>query len=42
MWPRSEEEKIRGKNCGFVSFMQRKDSEEAKEALHGIIVIYYI
>jgi U2-associated protein SR140 len=24
MWPRSEEERIRRRNCGFVSFMKRK------------------
>lgn len=24
MWPRTDEEKARGKNCGFVAFMNRK------------------
>lgn len=24
MWPRSEDEKARGANCGFVAFMNRK------------------
>ena len=29
MWPRTEEEKSRGRNCGFVAFMNRKDGERA-------------
>ena len=29
MWPRTEEEHRRGRNCGFVSFMHREDAEEA-------------
>jgi len=29
MWPRTEEEKSRKRNCGFVSFMKRGDAEEA-------------
>lgn len=35
MWPRSEEEKSRGRNCGFVAFMARKDAERALRGLTG-------
>lgn len=35
MWPRSEEEAQRGRNCGFVAYMSRKDGERALEALKG-------
>ena len=29
MWPRSEEERLRKRNCGFVSFKSRQDAEDA-------------
>jgi U2-associated protein SR140 len=29
MWPRSEEERARKRNCGFVSFKSRVDAEDA-------------
>jgi hypothetical protein len=29
MWPRTEEERTRKRNCGFVSFKQRRDAAEA-------------
>jgi len=29
MWPRTEEERVRRRNCGFVSFKRRCDAEEA-------------
>ncbi|XP_055935383.1 U2 snRNP-associated SURP motif-containing protein-like [Argiope bruennichi] len=35
MWPRSEEERARGRNCGFVAFMNRKDGERAMKNLNG-------
>jgi RNA recognition motif-containing protein len=35
MYPRSEEEKSRGTNCGFVAYMSRKDSERAMHELNG-------
>ncbi len=35
MWPRTQEEHDRGRNCGFVSFMQRSSAEAAMQALHG-------
>jgi len=36
MWPRSDEEKARGRNCGFVAYMNRKDGERALTALQGL------
>ncbi|CAK9293338.1 unnamed protein product [Gordionus sp. m RMFG-2023] len=36
MWPRTEEEIARNKNCGFVAYMNRKDGEKALEKLRGI------
>lgn len=35
MWPRTEEEKARNRNCGFVAFMCRKDAERAMKRLNG-------
>ncbi|XP_005103625.1 U2 snRNP-associated SURP motif-containing protein isoform X3 [Aplysia californica] len=35
MWPRTEEERSRGRNCGFVAFMNRKDGERAMTVLKG-------
>ncbi|XP_045482646.1 U2 snRNP-associated SURP motif-containing protein [Harmonia axyridis] len=35
MWPRSDEEKARGRNCGFVAYMSRKDGERALRYLNG-------
>lgn len=35
MWPRSDEEKARGRNCGFVAYMSRKDGERALRCLNG-------
>ncbi len=36
MWPRTEEEKARNRNCGFVAFMCRKDAERAMKKLNGL------
>ncbi|CAM9531688.1 unnamed protein product, partial [Phaeothamnion confervicola] len=33
MWPRTEEERNRKRNCGFVSFWRRQDAESAKNAM---------
>lgn len=35
MWPRTEEEKSRNRNCGFVAFMNRKDGEKAFDDIEG-------
>lgn len=41
MWPRSEEEKQRGRNCGFVAYMSRCDAERALRCLNGRDVMGY-
>lgn len=41
MWPRSEEEKSRGRNCGFVAYMSRRDAERALRSLNGRTVMGY-
>jgi U2-associated protein SR140 len=33
MWPRTEEERTRQKNCGFVAFMNREHAAKALEEL---------
>lgn len=35
MWPRTEEERARNKNCGFVAFMKRGDAEKALDTMKG-------
>ena len=35
MWPRTEDEKARGRNCGFVAYMSRIDGERALQHLLG-------
>ncbi|KAF6775230.1 hypothetical protein AHF37_05158 [Paragonimus kellicotti] len=35
MWPRTDEERSRGRNCGFVAFMNRRDGERALENIRG-------
>lgn len=35
MWPRTAEEKAKKRNCGFVSFMRRRDAEDAKVINYG-------
>ncbi|XP_064456681.1 U2 snRNP-associated SURP motif-containing protein-like isoform X2 [Ornithodoros turicata] len=39
MWPRSQEERLRRRNCGFVAFMNRKDGERAIKSLNGTEVM---
>jgi U2-associated protein SR140 len=39
MWPRTEEERAKKRNCGFVSFMRRRDAEDAKVSLS--VCLYY-
>lgn len=41
MWPRSDEEKSRGRNCGFVAYMSRKDGERALRNLNGKDIFGY-
>lgn len=41
MWPRSDEEKARGRNCGFVAYMSRKDGERALRCLNGKDILGY-
>ena len=41
MWPRSDEERSRNRNCGFVAFMNRKDGERAIKSLNGKDVMEY-
>ncbi|XP_058831221.1 U2 snRNP-associated SURP motif-containing protein [Topomyia yanbarensis] len=41
MWPRSEEERARCRNCGFVAYMSRKDAERALRSLNGKDVMNY-
>ena len=36
MWPRTEEERSRNKNCGFVAFMKREDGARCLEAMRGL------
>ena len=35
MWPRTEEERLKKRNCGFVAFMKRADAEKALEHFKG-------
>ena len=47
MWPRTDDARQRGRNCGFVAFMNRKDGERALAMLQGMIafpfcIIWYI
>lgn len=42
MWPRSDEEKARQRNCGFVAFMSRKDGERALKNLNGLHVFTFL
>ena len=35
MWPRTDEEKSRQRNCGFVNMMDRKSAEASKDSLNG-------
>lgn len=41
MWPRTEEEKSRNRNCGFVAYMRRKDGDRAIQDLGGMFTITY-
>nr|XP_029122686.1 protein RRC1 isoform X2 [Elaeis guineensis] len=41
MWPRTEEERRRQRNCGFVAFMNRADAQDAKDEMQGVVVYEY-
>ncbi|KAL6888782.1 hypothetical protein ACP4OV_009808 [Aristida adscensionis] len=41
MWPRTEEERRRQRNCGFVAFMNRADGQAAKDEMQGVVVYDY-
>ncbi|KAL2544645.1 RNA recognition motif (RRM)-containing protein [Forsythia ovata] len=41
MWPRTEEEKRRQRNCGFVAFMNRADAQAARDEMQGVVVYEY-
>ncbi|KAI5669139.1 hypothetical protein M9H77_18992 [Catharanthus roseus] len=41
MWPRTEEERRRQRNCGFVAFMNRGDAQAAKDEMQGVVVYEY-
>jgi RNA recognition motif-containing protein len=41
MYPRNDEERTRGRNCGFVKFFEREDAELAMEELDGILIFGY-
>ncbi|KAK4491032.1 hypothetical protein RD792_001753 [Penstemon davidsonii] len=41
MWPRTEEEKRRERNCGFVAFMNRADAQAANDEMQGVVVYEY-
>lgn len=38
MWPRTDEERARERNCGFVAFMNRRDAERALKNLNGNLI----
>ncbi|KAJ0029851.1 hypothetical protein Pint_12523 [Pistacia integerrima] len=39
MWPRTEEERRRQRNCGFVAFMNRADGQAAKDEMQDIFSV---
>lgn len=41
MWPRTEEERRRLRNCGFVAFMNRADGQAAKDEMQGVVIYDY-
>lgn len=41
MWPRTDEERARNRNCGFVAFMCRQDAERALKYLNGKNIMCY-
>ncbi|KAL5699045.1 Protein rrc1 [Ranunculus cassubicifolius] len=41
MWPRTEDERKRQRNCGFVAFMNRADGQDAMDEMQGVVVYEY-
>uniref|UniRef100_A0AAV2LA57 U2 snRNP-associated SURP motif-containing protein n=1 Tax=Knipowitschia caucasica TaxID=637954 RepID=A0AAV2LA57_KNICA len=41
MWPRTDEERARERNCGFVAFMNRRDAERALKNLNGKTIMNF-
>ncbi|KAG9351069.1 hypothetical protein JZ751_024959 [Albula glossodonta] len=41
MWPRTDEERARERNCGFVAFMSRRDAERALKHLNGKMIMNF-
>lgn len=39
MWPRTDEERRRQRNCGFVAFMNRNEAQAAKDEMQGKVEI---
>ncbi|KAJ9054633.1 hypothetical protein DSO57_1012268 [Entomophthora muscae] len=39
MWPRTQEERERNRNCGFVSFMDRASALAAKKQMDGFLLL---
>eukprot|EP00040_Diaphanoeca_grandis_P027041 m.152898 g.152898 ORF g.152898 m.152898 type:complete len:697 (-) comp30817_c2_seq7:42-2132(-) len=39
MWPRTAEEHSRGRMCGFVAFMSRKDGDQCLTAVNGMEIM---
>ncbi|KAG0238169.1 U2 snRNP-associated SURP domain-containing protein [Actinomortierella wolfii] len=42
MWPRTQEEIDRNRNCGFVSFMERQDAAQALKEMDGMELCGYV
>ena len=42
MWPRTQEEKDRNRNCGFVSFMDRDCAAQALKNMDGKELLGYV
>ncbi|DBA82509.1 TPA: hypothetical protein ACH3X2_000737 [Trebouxia sp. C0005] len=38
MWPRDDDQRRRGRNCGFVAYMNREEAQRAKDDLNGIML----
>jgi U2-associated protein SR140 len=36
MWPRTDEERRRQRNCGFVAFMNRDEAQAARDEMQGV------